>query len=221
MDTSVFVEEVEEELKIRYVYLFFKRLFDIIIAIIGCLLLVIFAVIIKVISMLNKDFDSIFYSQYRVGLNGNLFKLYKFRSMVSNADELLANLLEDEGYKKEWEEHQKFDIDPRITKIGKIIRKTSIDEFPQFINILKGDMSLIGPRPLIIGELESHNGNKAIYESVRPGLTGWWASHGRSNLSYQERLELEYHYCLNCSFLMDIKCFFLTVKTVLFNKDAK
>ena len=113
--------------------------------------------------------------------------------MVPNADEILKELLKNEAYRKEWEENQKFEHDPRITKAGQVLRKTSIDELPQLINVLTGDMSLVGPRPLVEGELEQHGGLK-IYNKVKPGITGWWACNGRSNIDYRERLELEYYY---------------------------
>ena len=117
--------------------------------------------------------------------------------------------------------YQKFENDPRITKIGNILRKTSLDEVPQFINILKGDMTMIGPRPLVPGELDSHNGNHEIYESVRPGITGWWACNGRSATTYEERLDLEYYYVKNRSLWLDIKCVFKTISAVICKKGAK
>lgn len=124
-------------------YFVLKRIFDIIFGILGLLILLPCALIIKICYMLNGDFKPIFYTQKRVGKDGKIIHLYKFRSMVYNADEVLKELLKDEKYRKEWEENQKFEDDPRITKIGKIIRKLSIDEIPQFINVLKNDMSLI------------------------------------------------------------------------------
>ena len=167
------------------------------------------------------DKKSIFYKQKRVGKNGKVIYIYKFRSMVYNADEVLNELLKDPKYRKEWDINQKFENDPRVTKIGKILRKTSLDEIPQFINILKGDMSLIGPRPLVEGELDAHKGNSMVYQSVRPGISGWWAANGRSATTYEKRLELEYYYCQNCSLWLDIKCFFLTIAEVLFKRRAK
>ena len=109
----------------------------------------------------------------------------------------------------------------QVTKVGAFIRKTSLDELPQFINILKGDMSLIGPRPLIKGELDEHGGNHEIYESVKPGITGWWAANGRSDISYDERLELEYYYVKHQGFKIDIMCIFKTIKIVLKCTGAK
>lgn len=203
-------------------YRFIKRLFDIVCGLIGVICLIPLAVLIKIVSMCKGDFKTIFYTQTRIGKNGKEFKLYKFRSMVPNADEILEQTLKmDKVKREEWQKYQKFEKDPRITKIGNILRKTSLDEVPQFINILKGDMSMIGPRPLVPGELDSHNGNHEIYESVRPGITGWWACNGRSATTYAERLELEYYYVKNKSLWLDIKCVFKTISAVLTKKGAK
>lgn len=204
------------------VYLFVKRCFDIVCGLIGVVCLVPLIVIVKIVNICNKDFDSIFYFQKRIGKDGKEFKLYKFRSMVINADEILEQTLKnDKKRAEEWKKYQKFENDPRITKIGNILRKTSLDEVPQFINILKGDMSMIGPRPLVPGELDSHNGNHEIYESVRPGITGWWACNGRSATTYEERLDLEYYYVKNRSLWLDIKCVFKTISAVICKKGAK
>lgn len=205
----------------KFFYLFIKRFFDIFVGLLGIIFLIPVSIIVKIINVCNKDFDSMFFCHTRIGKNGKEFKLYKFRSMVPNADDVLKELLKDPKYNDEWKRNQKFDNDPRITKIGKFLRKTSLDELPQFINVLKGDMSLIGPRPLVKGELDEHNGNHLIYESVRPGITGWWACNGRSSTTYDERLELEYYYVNNMSLILDIKCIIGTVKAVLFKTGAK
>ncbi len=205
----------------KYLYFGVKRLFDILIALIGCLFLLPVILIVKISYLLHKDFDSIFFRQKRIGKNGKEFNLYKFRSMVPNADEVLKELLKDPKYKEEWDLNQKFEHDPRITSMGNILRKTSLDELPQFINILIGDMSLIGPRPLVPGELDSHNGNHELYESVRPGISGWWAANGRSATTYERRLELEYYYVQHCSLILDIRCVFRTIKVVIFKTGAK
>ena len=203
-------------------YRFIKRTFDIVCGLIGLICLIPLTVLVKIISICSGDYKSIFYTQKRIGKNGKEFKLYKFRSMVPNADEILEQTLKmDKVRREEWKKYQKFENDPRITKIGDILRKTSLDEVPQFINILKGDMSMIGPRPLVPGELDSHNGNHEIYESVRPGITGWWACNGRSATTYAERLELEYYYVKNKSLWLDIKCVFKTISAVLTKKGAK
>lgn len=203
-------------------YRFIKRIFDIVCGLIGLICLIPLTILVKIISVCSGDHKSIFYTQKRIGKNGREFKLYKFRSMVPNADEILEQTLKmDKVRAEEWKKYQKFEHDPRITKIGNILRKTSLDEVPQFINILKGDMSMIGPRPLVPGELDSHDGNHEIYESVRPGITGWWARNGRSATTYAERLELEYYYVKNKSLWLDIKCVFKTISAVLTKKGAK
>ena len=202
-------------------YLVVKRGFDVLFALIGILLMMPLAIIIKVSYIITGDFASIFYKQLRIGKNGKLIKIYKFRSMIKGADVVLEKLLKQKEYKEQWEKNQKLDNDPRITPIGKIIRKLSLDEMPQFINVLRGDMSLIGPRPLVPGELDAHNGDHKLYESVRPGITGWWACNGRSITSYDERLQLEYYYVKNISFKLDIECVFKTIKAVIKREGAK
>lgn len=218
---GVVIEKTSSFSVSKRVYFILKRLTDIVFALLGCILLVPIALIVKITYMINGDFNSIFFKQKRIGKNGKEFNLYKFRTMVPNAEEVLKKLLKQEKYKKEWDLNQKFSKDPRITKIGNVLRKTSLDEVPQFINVLKGDMSLIGPRPLINGELDAHNGNHELYESIRPGITGWWAANGRSATTYEKRLELEYYYCKNCSIMLDIRCIFRTVKAVIFKTGAK
>lgn len=198
-----------------------KRLFDILFAVIGCVILIPLTVLVKLAYMLTGDFAPIFYRQTRVGKKGKLIRIFKFRSMVPNADNVLKKLLRKPGYKAEWSKNQKFEHDPRITAIGRFLRKTSLDEVPQFINMLFGEMSLIGPRPLVVGELEAHGGNPAVYTSVRPGITGWWAANGRSETTYEERLRLEYYYIENRSIWLDVKCIFLTIAAVVTKKGAK
>lgn len=202
----------------QLIYLGVKRCADIVFGIVGLIFLIPIAVIVKVSYLLSGDMAKVLYQQTRVGQNGKLIKMYKFRSMVPDADEVLKELLKDERYRKEWEENQKFEHDPRITKIGRILRKTSIDELPQLINVLKGEMSLVGPRPLVVGELEMQGGLK-LYQKVKPGITGWWGCNGRSNISYRERLELEYYYVKNCSLYLDVLCIIRTVFAVL-KKDG-
>jgi len=205
----------------RKIYKITKRSFDIFMALIGVIAMLPIALIVKISYLLHGDKKSIFYRQIRIGKDGKKFRLLKFRSMIWNADEVLKDLLKDKKYRDQWGRYQKLDNDPRITKVGNILRKTSLDELPQMINILKGDMSLIGPRPLVEGELDEHFGNHEIYEKVRPGLTSWWAANGRSNLEYSDRLALEYYYVRNMSLLLDIKCIIKTVKVVFKRNGAK
>lgn len=199
-------------------YLTIKRLFDITCGLIGIVVLVPVTFCVKLAYLLSGDTARIFYRQRRVGKDGKLIYIWKYRSMVPNAGEILEEMLKEEHYRKEWGENQKFENDPRITKVGSILRKTSIDELPQLINVLKGDMSLVGPRPLVVGELEMHNGLR-LYNKVKPGITGWWGCNGRSNLDYRERLELEYYYVKNCSLYLDILCMIRTAWAVL-KKDG-
>ena len=201
-------------------YLIIKRGLDIVFGIIGVLVLIPITIVVKAAYLLSGDTAPIFYTHERIGQYGKPFQLIKFRSMVPNADEVLKELLKQDKYREEWERNQKFDKDPRITKIGRFLRKTSIDEFPQFINVIKGDMSVVGPRPLVAGELEKHNG-LTLYNKVRPGVTGWWGCNGRSNISYKERLELEYYYVKNCSLKLDALCIFRTFFAVIHRDGAQ
>lgn len=203
-----------------------KRFFDIIIGLFGVLLLIPVTLIIKIAYLCTGDFHSVFFTQERIGKNGKIFKIYKYRSMVTNANEVLRELLKDEKYCKQWQEFQKLDNDPRITKIGKFLRKGSIDEFPQFINVLLGQMSMVGPRPLIPGEIKKHGAKpKDIekYQSIKPGITGYWAMRIRSNENsdYDERLKLEYFYIDNRGILLDTRILFNTIGTVLRQEGAK
>ena len=228
MDVSILEvsENINERSKIikkirKFFYHLVKRIFDFFCAILGIILMIPIMIIVKISYMITGDFHKIFYKQKRIGKNGKEIGIYKFRSMVPNAEEELKKLLKKKKYKKEWDLNQKLDNDPRITRIGNILRKTSLDELPQFINVLINDMSMIGPRPLVKGELDAHNGNHKLYESVKPGITGWWASHGRSTTTYEERLELEYYYVRNVSLWLDIKCIFATIGIVISKTGAK
>ncbi len=204
----------------RLLYLTVKRFCDLFFGLMGCIILLPVMLVVKIAYILSGDTAPIIYQQTRVGQYGNTFKLYKFRSMVPNADEVLEELLKQEEYRKQWETNQKFDNDPRITRVGKHLRKASLDELPQFINLLKGEMSLIGPRPLIVGELASHNG-LTLYNRVKPGITGWWACNGRSNINYRERLELEYYYVKNCSLYLDLLCIVRTILAIIRREGAQ
>ena len=213
-------QNILDDLK-ENLYLFTKRCFDIFVSLIGVIFLVPVLFILKLAFMLSGDFKPMLFKQRRIGKFGKDIYIYKVRSMVPNAEEELKKLLKVKKYKKEWDKNQKLENDPRITKIGKFIRKTSIDEIPQFINVLKGDMSLIGPRPLVVNELDNHGGSHRIYESVKPGITGWWACNGRSAIDYKERLNLEYYYINNKSISLDFKCIYKTIAAVINKNGAK
>ena len=198
-----------------------KRLIDICGALVGIAILLPLTVVVAIINFANKENGPLFYSQKRIGKNGKYFKMYKFRSMVVGADEILKKLLEEnEDLRKEFEETRKLQDDPRITKVGRFLRKTSLDEFPQFINVLKGEMSLVGPRAVIDGEIEKFGEHKEEVLSVKPGITGYWAANGRSNTSYDERVEMETYYANNISILLDIQILLKTVISVIKKEGA-
>ena len=204
------------------VYLCLKRLIDIIAGIIGLLILLPIALVIKIISMCNGDFHKIIFVQKRIGKNGKEFDFYKFRSMVPNADEILFKLMEEnEEIRKEYQENKKLKEDPRITKVGKFIRRFSIDELPQLINVLKGDMTLIGNRPYLPREKDDMGKYFNDIVKTKPGITGYWQVSGRSDVTFKKRLKLEQYYSNNAGFKMDLSIFFKTFKVVLFGKGAE
>lgn len=208
--------------KPSFIYLFVKRLIDIIFGLIGLILLIPISLLIKIVSILNGDFGSIFFTQSRIGINGKEFKFYKYRTMVPNADERLFKLLEeDEAAAAEYKIHKKLKNDPRITKIGKILRKTSIDELPQLINVFFGDMSLIGNRPYLPREKEDMGEYFDEIVKSKPGLTGYWQVSGRSDTTFANRLNLESYYSNHMSLWMDIKIFFKTFGAVIFGHGAE
>ena len=204
----------------QLLYLPAKRIVDIMLGPIGCLATLPVAAVVKVSYLAAGDTHPIFYKQTRVGLRGQCFDLWKLRSMVWDADEQLKKLLQDPERREEWEQNQKLSHDPRITPVGHILRRASLDELPQFFNVLKGDMSAVGPRPLIPGELEAHGG-RPLYNKMKPGVTGWWGCNGRSDIEYQERLELEYYYITHCSPYLDTLCALRTVFAVFKRKGAQ
>ena len=207
------------EVRNKASYLFFKRLFDISISLVGMIVLVIVTIILAIFYSFGKNKGKIFFSQERIGLNGKRFKIYKYRSMVENAQEILKR--DEKLYQKYIENSYKLlpEEDPRMTGLGRFIRKHSIDEIPQFINILKGDMSFIGPRPVIAEELLQYGERAPKFLSVKPGATGWWQVSGRSEVGYPERCDVELYYVDNCSLKLDAKIFFLELKRII-TRDA-
>ena len=160
----------------------------------------------------------VIFAHKRIGKNGKEFNMYKFRSMYENAEEMIENFNEEQ--KIEWQENFKLDNDPRITKVGRLLRKTSLDELPQIVNIIKGDLSIIGPRPIVDEELKKYGDNKEKFLSITPGLTGYWQANGRSNTTYEERMQMELYYIDNQSLLLDIKIFFKTIVSVIKKEGA-
>ena len=205
----------KKKIKSKIVYLCIKRLMDIVLSIIGFVFLIPIIIIIKFVYIINKDKDTIFFKQKRIGLNGKEFELYKFRTMIVNADEVLLKMIsENEKIKKEYQYNKKLVDDPRITKIGKILRRTSLDELPQLLNIIKGNMSFIGNRPYLPREKEDMKGFYKDIIKTKPALSGLWQVSGRSSLGFKERLKLEKYYSNHYSFKMDVKIFFKTIYVV-------
>lgn len=196
---------------------FIKRFFDILFGIIGSIMLVPLTICIYISRLvLHENRGSIFYTQTRIGKDGKKFKLYKFRTMVVDADQILDKYLEEnEKAKEEYRANHKLANDPRITKTGKILRKTSLDEMPQFINVLKGEMSLVGPRPYLPKEKQDMGEYYEDIIKVKPGLTGLWQVSGAGHASFKERLELEKYYANKHSIKEDIKLFLKTFRAVI------
>jgi len=206
---------------ITYLNSIVKRIVDIIGGLIGIAILIPLTVIVTIVNFMNKDFGPTFYSHKRIGKNGKYFKMYKFRTMMVNSDEKLEEILRnDENARKEWEENRKLKNDPRVTKIGKILRKTSLDEWPQFLNVFLGEMSIVGPRAVVDGEIEKFGMYKNDILEVKPGITGYWAANGRSDTTYEERVFMEHKYIREFSLLMDIKILLQTVVSVIKKKGA-
>lgn len=198
-----------------------KRLFDVVVA--SFLIVVTFPLLVAMmISIRLQDGNRAIFSQTRIGQNGERFDCYKLRSMVPDAQDRLANLLEScPKSRAQWDAVQKLDPDPRITKLGHFLRKSSIDELPQLFNVLRGEMSLVGPRPIIQSEVERYGSHYTDYCSVKPGITGLWQVKGRSNTSYQERVEMDVIYARNQSLVGDIVIFFQTVPAVMLRRGAR
>lgn len=202
-----------------YIYNFIKRIIDILAGLVGVFFFLIIALFVKVAKIINRDKSRLIYSHKRIGKNGELFNFYKFQSMLEDSEGILTELLKDPARKKEWKKFRKFEDDPRITKVGKFLRKTSLDEFAQFINVLKGDMSLIGPRPYMPREEEDMGFYKKEIIKSKPGITGLWQVSGRNNTTFEERMDLDKQYSKKKSLWFDFK---ILVKTFLqvFKKDG-
>lgn len=199
------------------VYKYMKRGLDIILSLIGIILLSpIFLIIAIAIKIDSKG--PVIFKHKRIGKNGKVIGLYKFRSMVDNAEDLIKKFTPEQM--EEYKKNYKLQNDPRITRVGKILRKTSLDELPQLFNILKGDLSIIGPRPVIGEELEKYGFNKNKFLSVTPGLTGFWAANGRSDTTYEQRMAMELFYVDHMSWKLDCRVFFKTVLSVIKREGA-
>ena len=199
------------------IYKIVKRLFDFFASLIASIITLPFFIIIAIAIKLDSK-GPVFFIHHRVGKNGKALPILKFRTMVVGAENMIKDFTPEQ--KKEWETNFKLEHDPRVTRIGHFLRKTSIDELPQLYNILAGQLSVVGPRPVTEEEIEKYGKNKDKILSVTPGLTGWWACNGRSNIDYQERMELELYYVDHASLLLDLKIILKTVKITLSHEGA-
>ena len=223
-------EQEDEEIKpILYVvkkqniaYRFVKRFIDIIAGLVGVILLIPITIIVEIIRIVKKENDGpLFYEQLRIGKNGKQFRMYKFRSMCMNADDRLKEYLEEnEEARKEYKKYKKLKCDPRITKVGKVLRATSLDEFPQLINVLIGNMSLVGPRPYVPREQKEMGEYYSGITKVKPGITGPWQIKGRSKITFEDRLKMDLEYANKSSIKNDLKILIKTFSKVICKDGA-
>ncbi|NPA55150.1 MAG: sugar transferase [Epsilonproteobacteria bacterium] len=198
------------------------RIFDIIIS---ALLLVVLSPIFVLIYVMILVFDKTnpIFTQFRIGKDGKLFKMYKFKTMQNNSDTLLFQYLQDNpNAQREWDRYKKLKNDPRVTKIGKILRKTSLDELPQLFNVLKLEMALVGPRPYLpqeIDELKSTKNGYKYYIKLKPGITGLWQVNGRNEISFKKRVLLDIWYYQHRSIWLDL-CILVKTVAVILNKKG-
>ena len=217
------IEPSKDAIKVKngIVYLICKKIIDIVAGVIGVMLLARSTLVVWIIRLCMHENDGpLFFEQLRIGKDGKQFRLYKFRTMVMNADEKLYKYLEEnEEARKEYKKYKKLKNDPRITKLGNFLRKTSLDEFPQFINLLKGDMSLVGPRPYLYREKNDMGDYYDQIVQVKPGITGYWQVNGRNDVDFEERTYMDTYYIEHRGIIMDLK---IILKTVLkmFKKEG-
>lgn len=198
-----------------------KQILDRVLALVAFIVLSPFFVVVPILVKLTSR-GPVFYRQDRLGKRGRPIRVWKFRSMYADADERLKAILEsDPARRAEWDASFKLRDDPRVTPLGRFLRKTSIDEFPQLFNVFAGDMALVGPRPIVEKEVHYYGSSYETFASVKPGITGLWQASGRSDTDYQRRVALDVHYVLNWSPWMDIWILFRTVYAVVFMRGAR
>lgn len=204
----------------KHIYLFFKRMIDIVVSLLALIFVLPITLIVFIVDLFGDNKGPVFYKQKRIGKNHRPFYIYKYRSMIVGAEDRLEedpklhDLYVKNNYKLPPE------MDPRITRFGKFLRKTSIDEIPQFFNILKGDMTLIGPRPVVEEELSEYGNRVDKFLSVTPGAMGYWQASGRSNVGYPERCDLELYYVDHMSFWFDVTLVFKSISSIFKGSGA-
>ncbi len=208
--------------KMNYFDKMFKRFFDVLAGFVGVLINIPLYLTVRYLNRKNGDNEPILFKQTRIGEYGEPITIYKYRSMIPNAEAVLEKMMaEDPKIKEEYLTNKKLENDPRITEVGKFLRKTSLDEFPQFLNVLKGEMSLIGPRPYLPREM---NDMGFYYDSIiqcKPGITGMWQANGRSEVSFEQRCKLDDYYFKNWSIWLDMTILFKTLKSVIYERGAR
>ena len=221
-------KSVQESLSMSYdismykkkpIFAFVKRFFDIVLSLIALILLSWLFIILLIVTPISVKSSPIF-GHKRFGKNGKEFKVWKFKSMKDDPRPLEEIFTPEQlaEYKRDF----KVTNDPRVTKFGKFLRKTSLDELPQLINILIGNMSIVGWRPIVADEVEKYGDNKELLFKVKPGLTGYWASHGRSDIAYEDRIKMELYYCVKRNLWLDIRIIWHTaLRTVFKSEEAK
>lgn len=219
-DKVMVAENVKSLHSNRALYTFFKRAFDILIGFVGILMIIPLAFIIKAVSIYNRDYHSIFFKQKRIGKDGKLFTMYKFRTMVPDADKVLEDLMKNDAkFREEYTINKKAKDDPRVTVVGAVLRKTSLDEIPQFINVFLGNMSLVGNRPYLPREKEDMGIYFNQIVKTKPGITGLWQTSGRSNVAFDERVQIEAKYSFMQNAKIDTKIVKDTIVQVI-KKDG-
>jgi exopolysaccharide production protein ExoY len=215
-DFSLF-DEIQVEIKHKPLKRIFDLFFSSLVLLVGFPIFFLIALAVK-----SSSPGPVFYFHERIGRGGKPFLCYKFRTMYIDADQRLETLLtENSTVKQEWEETHKLKKDPRVTPLGTFLRKTSLDELPQFWNVLKGDLSVVGPRPVVKQEVAKHFGEKAkVILSIRPGLTGIWQVSGRNDVAYGVRIQLDELYVDTQSLLLDLKLIVKTIPAMLFSRGA-
>ena len=195
-----------------------KRILDLVFSALTIVALAPLMLLICILIRIDSKGPAVFI-HYRIGKNGKPLPLYKFRSMYVGAEAMIADFTPEQ--RAEWEQNFKLDHDPRITRMGNFLRRTSLDELPQLFNIFVGDLSFVGPRPVVTAELELYGENKEKFLSVTPGLTGYWQAYARSSCTYEQRMEMELYYVDNANLLWDFKIIFATVGAVITGRGAK
>ena len=200
----------------KILYLLIKKTFDITLSILGIIVLLPLLFFVKIAYLLTFDFNSIIYKQKRIGKNGKIFYMYKIRTMVPDAEKYLEEYLQkNTKAREEFKINRKLKDDPRVTKVGKLLRKTSLDELPQIFNVLKGEMSIIGNRPYLLEEKKYIKYELNTLTKVKPGITGFWQVNGRNDVSFKKRIILEQYYSNNYNIILDTKIFFKTFIVLL------